>query len=67
MVCLLVLSELDIAVQGEVWAVVNNRLEELLTLLSSDSAEPETTQTLAALEGLALTLHLAALCSSPNR
>ncbi|CAB1433197.1 unnamed protein product [Pleuronectes platessa] len=59
-------AELDMRVQSEVWAVVNSRLEELLTLLNSDSAEPETHQTLCALEGLALTLHLAALCSSPT-
>ncbi|XP_071354256.1 serine/threonine-protein kinase ATR [Trachinotus anak] len=59
-------AELDMRVRSEVWAVVNSRLEELLTLLNSDSAEPETTQTLSALEGLALTLHLAALCSSPT-
>uniref|UniRef100_A0A7N8WRQ2 Serine/threonine-protein kinase ATR n=1 Tax=Mastacembelus armatus TaxID=205130 RepID=A0A7N8WRQ2_9TELE len=60
-------SELDMRVQSEVWAVVNSRLEELLTFLNSDAAEPGTTQTLSALEGLALILHLAALCSSPTR
>lgn len=54
-------------VRSEVWAVVNSRLEELLTFLNSDSEEPETTQTLSALEGLALILHLAALCSSPTK
>uniref|UniRef100_A0A3Q3RIZ1 Serine/threonine-protein kinase ATR n=1 Tax=Mastacembelus armatus TaxID=205130 RepID=A0A3Q3RIZ1_9TELE len=59
-------SELDMRVQSEVWAVVNSRLEELLTFLNSDAAEPGTTQTLSALEGLALILHLAALCSSPT-
>lgn len=65
--CLYVLSELDMRVRSEVWAVANSRLEELLTSLNSDSAEPETTQTLSALEGLALILHLAALYSSPTR
>lgn len=54
-------------VRSEVWAVVNRRLKELLTFLISDSYEPEITQTLCALEGLALILHLAALCSSPTR
>uniref|UniRef100_A0A4W6DWN3 Serine/threonine-protein kinase ATR n=1 Tax=Lates calcarifer TaxID=8187 RepID=A0A4W6DWN3_LATCA len=60
-------AELDMRVRSEVWAVVNSRLEELLALLNSDSAGPEATQTLSALEGLALILHLAALCSSPTR
>ncbi len=64
--CLCALSEVDMRVRSEVWAVVNSRLEELLTFLNSDSEEPETTQTLSALEGLALILHLAALCSSPT-
>ncbi|XP_028995716.2 LOW QUALITY PROTEIN: serine/threonine-protein kinase ATR [Betta splendens] len=59
-------SEADMRVCNEVWAVANNRLEELLTYLNSDSAEAETTQTLFALEGLALILHLAALYSSPT-
>lgn len=54
-------------VRSEVWAVLESRLEELLTLLNSDSAEPETTQTLSALQGVALILHLASLCSSPIR
>lgn len=63
--CLCVFSEVDMRVRSEVWAVVNSRLEELLTFL--DSAKPETTQTLSALEGLALILHLAALWSSPTR
>ncbi|KAM7376136.1 hypothetical protein PAMP_005881 [Pampus punctatissimus] len=59
-------SEVDMRVRSEVWAVVNSRLEELLTFLNSDSDEPEITQTLSVLEGLALILHLAALCSSPT-
>ncbi|GLD47879.1 serine/threonine-protein kinase ATR [Lates japonicus] len=59
-------AELDMRVRSKVWAVVNSRLEELLALLNSDSAEPEATQTLSALEGLAFILHLAALCSSPT-
>lgn len=63
--CLCALSEVDMRVRSEVWAVVNTRLEELLTFLNSDG--PETTETLSALEGLALILHLAALCSSPTR
>ncbi|XP_070697802.1 serine/threonine-protein kinase ATR [Pempheris klunzingeri] len=54
----------DMRVGSEVWAVVNSRLEELLTFLNSDEAE--TTRTLSALKGLALILHLAALCSSPT-
>ncbi|XP_058471109.1 serine/threonine-protein kinase ATR isoform X2 [Solea solea] len=59
-------AELDMRVQSNVWAVVNGRLEELLRFLNSDSSEPEATQTLSALGGLTLTLHLAALCSSPT-
>lgn len=62
--CLFVLSEVDMRVSSEVWAVLNSRLEELLRFLNSD--QPETTQTLCALKGLALILHLAALCSSPT-
>lgn len=54
-------------VRSEVWAVVNGRLEELLTLLNSNSVGPESAQTLSALEGLALSLHLAAVSSSPTR
>uniref|UniRef100_A0A8C3AWJ2 Serine/threonine-protein kinase ATR n=1 Tax=Cyclopterus lumpus TaxID=8103 RepID=A0A8C3AWJ2_CYCLU len=52
----------DMRVGSEVWAVANSRLEELLTFLNSDG--PETKRT--ALEGVALILHLAALCSSPT-
>ncbi|KAM9341615.1 serine/threonine-protein kinase ATR [Symphorus nematophorus] len=59
-------AEVDMRVGSEVWAVVNSRLEELLTFLNSDSDEPESTNTLSALKGLALILHLAALCSSPT-
>uniref|UniRef100_A0A3B4Z4L9 Serine/threonine-protein kinase ATR n=1 Tax=Stegastes partitus TaxID=144197 RepID=A0A3B4Z4L9_9TELE len=58
-----VFEEVDMRVRSEVWAVLNGRLEELLTLLNSDSTEPESTKTLSALQGLALILHLAALCS----
>lgn len=54
-------------VSSEVWAALNQRLEELLTVLSSCSAEPESLQALSALQGLALILHLAALCSSTLR
>uniref|UniRef100_UPI0037E75C66 serine/threonine-protein kinase ATR n=1 Tax=Semicossyphus pulcher TaxID=241346 RepID=UPI0037E75C66 len=57
-------EEVDMRVRSDVWAVVNSRLEELLTLLNSDG--PDSTQTLSALEGLALILHLAARCSSPT-
>ncbi|KAM9842902.1 serine/threonine-protein kinase ATR [Aulostomus maculatus] len=56
--------EADMRTHCEVWAVVSSRLEELLTFLNSDS--DETKQTLSALEGLGLILHLAALCSSPT-
>uniref|UniRef100_A0A667ZDZ5 Serine/threonine-protein kinase ATR n=1 Tax=Myripristis murdjan TaxID=586833 RepID=A0A667ZDZ5_9TELE len=56
-------AEVDMRVRSDVWAAVNGRLEELLTFLNSD---PETPRTLPALEGLALILHLAALCSSPT-
>lgn len=59
-----VFREVDMRVRSDVWAAVNSRLEELLTFLNSD---PETPRTLPALEGLALILHLAALCSSPTR
>ncbi|XP_071768484.2 serine/threonine-protein kinase ATR [Centroberyx gerrardi] len=55
--------EVDMRVRSEVWAVVNSRLEELLTFLNSD---PDLLETLPALEGLARILHLAALCSSPT-
>lgn len=67
--CLLVpvFSEVDMRVDSEVWTVVNSRLEELLTVLNSDSEEQETTQPLSALQGVALIFHLAALCSSPTR
>nr|XP_046268909.1 serine/threonine-protein kinase ATR [Scatophagus argus] len=57
-------TEVDMRVRSQVWAVANSRLEELLTFMNSD--EPEPTQTLSALKGLALILHLAALCSSPT-
>lgn len=56
---------MDLPGPGEVWAAARGRLEELLTFL--DSAEPEPTRTLSALEGVALLLHLAAGCSSPLR
>ncbi|XP_033469705.1 serine/threonine-protein kinase ATR [Epinephelus lanceolatus] len=57
-------AEVDMRVGSEVWAVVNRRMEELLTFLNSD--QPETKQTLSALEGVALILHLAACCTSPT-
>ncbi|KAM8736458.1 serine/threonine-protein kinase ATR isoform 1-T1 [Acanthopagrus schlegelii] len=61
-----ILDEVDMRVHSEVWTVVNSRLEELLTVLNSDSEEQETTQPLSALQGVALIFHLAALCSSPT-
>ncbi|XP_049452852.1 serine/threonine-protein kinase ATR [Epinephelus fuscoguttatus] len=57
-------AEVDMRVGSEVWAVMNRRMEELLTFLNSDG--PETTKTLSALEGVALILHLAACCTSPT-
>uniref|UniRef100_A0AAQ5WXF9 Serine/threonine-protein kinase ATR n=1 Tax=Amphiprion ocellaris TaxID=80972 RepID=A0AAQ5WXF9_AMPOC len=65
--CLCAFSEVDMRVCSEVWNVLNGRLEQLLTLLNPDSAEPESTKTLSTLQGLALILHLAALCSSTIR
>ncbi|KAM4540520.1 serine/threonine-protein kinase ATR [Fundulus diaphanus] len=59
------ISELDMRVGSEVWATLSRRLEELLALLNSNSTEAESSQSLSALQGLALILHLAALCSSP--
>lgn len=58
---------MDMRVHSKVWAALNSRLEELLMLLDSSSAKPETTQSASALQGLALMLHQAALCSSPVR
>lgn len=60
-------SEVDMRLQSSVWSVVNSRLEELLKVLNSDSSLPEALQTLSALEGLAVCLHLAAFCSSATR
>ncbi|KAM6969300.1 serine/threonine-protein kinase ATR [Tautogolabrus adspersus] len=57
-------EEVDMRVGSEVWAVVHSRLEELLTMLIS--VGPESTQTLSALEGLGLILHLVACCSYPT-
>lgn len=62
-----VVSEVDMRVRSEVWAVVTSRQEELLKLLNSAREDPETPQTLSALEGLALTTRLAALCTSPTK
>ncbi|XP_016893203.1 serine/threonine-protein kinase ATR isoform X2 [Cynoglossus semilaevis] len=61
------LCEVDMRLQSSVWSVVNSRLEELLKVLNSDSSLPEASQTLSALEGLAVCLHLAAFCSSATR
>ncbi|KAM4625275.1 serine/threonine-protein kinase ATR [Polymixia lowei] len=58
--------EADMRVRSKVWAVMNSRLEELLTFLNSDPDDPKALQTLPALDGLVLILHLAALCSSPT-
>ncbi|XP_054652391.1 serine/threonine-protein kinase ATR isoform X2 [Dunckerocampus dactyliophorus] len=60
-------NKVDMRARSQVWAVVSSRLEELLTLLNSDSGEPEPTEILSALRGLALILHLAAVCFSPDR
>ncbi|XP_024119150.1 serine/threonine-protein kinase ATR isoform X2 [Oryzias melastigma] len=57
-------NEVDMSARSEVWAVLKSRLEELLALLSSE--KPESPQTLWALQGLALILHLAGCCSSPT-
>ncbi|KAM9356452.1 serine/threonine-protein kinase ATR isoform 2-T2 [Pholidichthys leucotaenia] len=57
--------KVDMCNRSEVWGVMNSRLEELLSILMSDSSKNESTQTLSALQGLTLLLHLTALCSSP--
>lgn len=62
--CVFLVSVVDMRVSSEVWAAANHRLEELLTFLNSD--QPETSQTLCVLKGLSLILHLAALCSTPT-
>ncbi|XP_037833578.1 serine/threonine-protein kinase ATR [Kryptolebias marmoratus] len=58
-------AELDIRDLSEIWAVLNSRLEELLTLLNLNSEELESRQTLCALQGLTIILHMSACCSSP--
>ncbi|XP_011488483.1 serine/threonine-protein kinase ATR isoform X2 [Oryzias latipes] len=57
------LNDVDMSARSEVWAVLKIRLEELLDPLSS--AEPGSPQTLFALQGLALILHVAGCCFSP--
>ncbi|KAM6960680.1 serine/threonine-protein kinase ATR [Aplochiton taeniatus] len=57
--------ELDMRVRSELWAAVRARMEELLTSLNSD-LQPDLKGSLPALEGLALILHLAGLCSSSS-
>ncbi|KAM9708676.1 serine/threonine-protein kinase ATR isoform 1-T1 [Menidia menidia] len=56
-------TEVDMRVCSEVWALLSGQLEQLLGRFSSNPSEDA--QTLSALRGLALILHLAALCSSP--
>ncbi|XP_049596564.1 serine/threonine-protein kinase ATR [Syngnathus scovelli] len=58
----------DVAVRddSQVWAVLSHRLEELL-VFDSDAEEPESDNSLVALQGVALILRLAAVCSSPTR
>lgn len=58
-------SETDMRVHSEVWSVLNTRLDELLNFVNSNSHSDENPEILSAIEGLALILHLAALCSSP--
>uniref|UniRef100_A0A3B4AQY2 Serine/threonine-protein kinase ATR n=1 Tax=Periophthalmus magnuspinnatus TaxID=409849 RepID=A0A3B4AQY2_9GOBI len=60
-------TEIDMRVHSEVWAVINARLEELLNFVNSNSHEAENPEILSAVQGLALILHLATLCSSPTR
>ncbi|XP_028293251.1 serine/threonine-protein kinase ATR [Gouania willdenowi] len=55
-------NEVDMCSRSDVWAVLTNRLEELLTSVTS---EGESSHALCALQGVAIILHLAALCSSP--
>ncbi|CAN9502464.1 unnamed protein product [Ophioblennius macclurei] len=55
----------DMRERSDVWAMLSCRLEELVTFSNSDSAKRKSLQTLCALQGLDLILHLAALCSSP--
>ncbi|RVE57450.1 hypothetical protein OJAV_G00216500 [Oryzias javanicus] len=56
-------NEVDMSACSEVWALLKSRLEELLAVLSSE--KPGSPQTLSALRGLALVLHLAGCCFSP--
>ncbi|KAK0130626.1 Serine/threonine-protein kinase atr [Merluccius polli] len=56
-------TEVDMRVRSAVWAETSRHLEHLLTSLNS---EPEFVHGTRALEGLALVLHLAALCTSPT-
>uniref|UniRef100_A0AAV2JJ36 Serine/threonine-protein kinase ATR n=1 Tax=Knipowitschia caucasica TaxID=637954 RepID=A0AAV2JJ36_KNICA len=57
---------IDMRIRNEVWAVVNGRLEELLSFLNSTSHRAENPELVSAIEGLSLMLHLATLCSSPT-
>ncbi|KAJ0062993.1 hypothetical protein NL108_010267 [Boleophthalmus pectinirostris] len=58
-------TEMDMRVHSEVWAAINGRLEELLNFVNSKSPGAENPEILSAVQGLALILHLATLCSSP--
>ena len=56
--------EVDMRVRSVVWAETSSRMEHLLTSLNS---EPEPGDAVHALDGLALLLHLVALCTTPTR
>ncbi|KAM8833099.1 serine/threonine-protein kinase ATR [Synchiropus picturatus] len=59
-------TEVDMRVRSEVWAVASSRLDELLAFLNSDACQPESAETLSALQGVALILHLSAACVFPT-
>ncbi|XP_030212900.1 serine/threonine-protein kinase ATR [Gadus morhua] len=56
-------TEVDMRVRSVVWAETSSRMEHLLTSLNS---EPEPGDAVHALDGLALLLHLVALCTTPT-
>ncbi|KAJ8357162.1 hypothetical protein SKAU_G00199560 [Synaphobranchus kaupii] len=59
----LVASQAEAKLKSEVWAVVDARLEELVAQLKDQPAS----QAVCALEGVAVILHLAALCSAHSQ
>ena len=63
-VCMCAPREVDMCVRSVVWAETSGRIEHLLTSLNSD---PEPGNAAYALDGLALLLHLVALCTTPTR